>query len=162
MIKWLPLVESESDVIVLGEKAADPIQLASRVALFRADQEVWNYLFRLDYIKQKRLRFTARLHEDIRYVFQALLLARSTKHFDQKVVRKTESPDSITRTLSSQRIDGFLESLLEVLEIYATAGDNLHKYVSRNKIIDGFIGTILYLVAKEKAREGASLLGYLA
>ena len=40
LIKWLPLVESESDVIVLGEKAADPIQLASRVALFRADQEV--------------------------------------------------------------------------------------------------------------------------
>ena len=44
------------------------------------------------------------------------------RHFDQKVVRKTENPDSITRTLSSQRIDGFLESLLEVLEIYATAG----------------------------------------
>jgi wyosine [tRNA(Phe)-imidazoG37] synthetase (radical SAM superfamily) len=148
---------SEIDVIAhsLKFKYENNIResLTKNVFSFKEKQEVFNYVFQRNLLS-KTSKFSDGVHEDIRYVVQLLLAANNIKIIDSKIYDKIQSEDSITKSLNTQRIDGYIQATKEMLYI-----DNPLIISNKEEIVCQCLGTILYLINKSDNK--SDLLDYL-
>ena len=145
----------EIDVIAhsLKFKYEDRDSLTKNVFLFKEKQEVFNYVF------QRRLldkvnKFSDGVHEDIRYVVELILAASNVRVIDAKIYNKTTSSDSITKAFNTQRIDGYITAISEILGI-----NNELVRANAEEIVCQCLGTMLYLINKEADKK--TYLDYL-
>ncbi len=112
--------------------------LITNIVTFKEKQEVFNYLFKRDLISTK---FSDGIHEDIRYVTEILLASTNIKILNSKIYNKIQRNDSITKELTTYRIDGYLSAITEIVNI-----DNPIINELKNEIVTQCLGVILYLI----------------
>jgi hypothetical protein len=112
--------------------------LVTNIVSFKEKQEVFNYLFKRDLISTT---FSDGIHEDIRYVTEILLASANIQILNSKIYNKIQRNDSITKELSTYRIDGYLSAITEIVNIDNPIIDEL-----KNEIVTQCLGVILYLI----------------
>lgn len=145
--------ESENDLIVhsLKLKYKQPninYSLIKNVVSFKEKQEVFNYIFRRKIINNSNIKFSKGLHEDIRYVTQLLLSTDKIEIIDSKIYNKIQRDDSITKELNTNRIDGYINAISEIINI-----DNEIISELKSEIVLQSLGTMLYLINKSNNKE---------
>lgn len=141
------ILNEETDLIVHSVKnkyeSKDKASLIKNVCLFKEKQEVFNYVFRRDLVQNNLINFSDGVHEDIRYVTELLLRSNNINILDVKLYNKITREDSITKVLTTTRIDGYLNSIEEILRL-----NNSMLVELSNDIVTQCLGTILYLIDK--------------
>lgn len=122
--------------------------LVKNVVCFKEKQEVFNYIFRRNIISKSNIKFSKGLHEDIRYVTELLLSTNKIEIIDSKIYNKIERDDSITKQLNTNRIDGYINAISEIIDL-----DNEIIFELKSEIILQSLGTILYLINKSNNKE---------
>jgi glycosyltransferase involved in cell wall biosynthesis len=112
--------------------------LVTNIVSFKEKQEVFNYLFKRDLISTQ---FSDGIHEDIRYVTEILLASINIQILNSKIYNKIQRNDSITKELTIDRIDGYLNAITEIVNIDNPIIDEL-----KNEIVTQCLGVILYLI----------------
>lgn len=112
--------------------------LVTNIVSFKEKQEVFNYLFKRDLISTQ---FSDGVHEDIRYVTEILLASINIQILNSKIYNKIQRNDSITKELTIDRIDGYLNAITEIVNI-----DNPIINELKNEIVTQCLGVILYLI----------------
>lgn len=77
----------------------------------RVDRSVIFHLFRRRFLLDNNIMFRGGLHEDVDYMFHALMRARSVKSIDRQIYRKLDTQGSIVNSLSTRHVDGFFDAL---------------------------------------------------
>lgn len=112
--------------------------LVTNIVSFKEKQEIFNYLFKRDLISTQ---FSDGVHEDIRYVTEILLASINIQILNSKIYNKIQRNDSITKELTIDRIDGYLNAITEIVNI-----DNPIINELKNEIVTQCLGVILYLI----------------
>lgn len=112
--------------------------LITNIVSFKEKQEVFNYLFKRNLISTK---FSDGIHEDIRYITEILLASTNIQILNSKIYNKIQRNDSITKELTIDRIDGYLNAITEIVNIDNPVIDEL-----KNEIVTQCLGVILYLI----------------
>ena len=148
---------SESDVIAHSLKleytTESKSDLVNNVFLFKEKQEVFNYVFKRNISETNGIVFSDGIHEDIRYVVELLLASNNIEIVNSKIYNKIPQEDSITKELTTDRIDGYLKAITEIVHI-----DNSIVYDLRNDIISQCLGVILYLINNSNPIDKSKLL----
>lgn len=157
----LELIQNtKSDVIAHSLKLEYTIEsksdLVSNVFLFKEKQEVFNYLFKRSVIEDNQITFSDGIHEDIRYVVELLLASNDVEILNSKIYNKILQEDSITKKLTTDRINGYITAITEIVNI-----DNKIVYDLRNEIVTQCLGVILYLINNSDLTEKSKLLLHL-
>ena len=151
---------SESDVIAHSLKleytTESKSDLVNNVFLFKEKQEVFNYVFKRNISETNGIVFSDGIHEDIRYVVELLLASNNIEIVNSKIYNKIPQEDSITKELTTDRIDGYLKAITEIVHI-----DNSIVYDLRNDIISQCLGVILYLINNSNPIDKSKLLIHL-
>jgi len=112
--------------------------LITNIVSFKEKQEVFNFLFKRDLISTK---FSDGVHEDIRYITEILLASTNIQILNSKIYNKIQRDDSITKELSIDRINGYINAITEIVNIDNSIIDEL-----KNEIVTQSLGVILYLI----------------
>jgi hypothetical protein len=132
-------------------------QLFRNVLLYRERQEVFNFLFRRDFLTEQKIRFRSGLHEDISFVLAAIYHSKNIIFLNSQVVLKCESEDSITRGMSTSRIDGYMQAYEDTRELLANESSG-----ERQDLIGQFftqqLGIFMWTISSVAEISNASLL----
>lgn len=119
----------------------DKNTLLKNISTFRENQEVFNFLIAKSFLEKSSIRFSDGLHEDIRFLIEMLIADINILILKDIVYKKLTKEDSITFEISKERIDGYLNSIIEIISI----NDEQLNHI-KGEIVTQCIGTILYLI----------------
>lgn len=103
-----PLGQRDDLIRLIGE---DQATVVDDYLLNRIDSSVIFHAFRRDLLSRRNLRFRGGYHEDVDYLFAALLEARGVAILERPLYAKHNRPLSIVNTLSGAHIRGYLAAL---------------------------------------------------
>ena len=131
-------------------------ELLHKVALFKEKQEAFNYVFRKSLLEKHKISFNDGLHEDIPFVVKSLIKAKKVSFIDSQIYIKNKHRNSITSSLTEERIDGYMNSLRELTSLKNISINGIKKEISMQGI-----GVILYLINQETEVTRHKYLEYL-
>lgn len=124
--------------------------LVTEIMRFRERQEVFNFVFSRRLLIEENIRFASGVHEDIRYLFEALSKARRvTVLSNTKVIVKVARAGSITSKLSAERVVGYLRAAREIIDLVASDTRCAAFAAAVPDLVVGAVGVILYLASRE-------------
>lgn len=138
---------SNSDIDIISHSLKhkylkdDKNHLLKNVLLFKEKQEVFNFIFKRKLVDVNNIEFSDGLHEDIKYVVQLIIACNNITILNSKVYKKINREDSVTKNLTEERIDGYLNYLNNIITI-----ENDFIRENKNDIVTQCLGTILYLI----------------
>jgi glycosyltransferase involved in cell wall biosynthesis/organic radical activating enzyme len=106
--------EGRDDLSFIAE--SDKPDLIQAYLLNRIDPSVIYSVFRKDFLIENVLIFREGFHEDVDYMFIALLKAINISIFDKKLYLKNHRPESIVNTFSAKHIEGYFAALKAIAE----------------------------------------------
>lgn len=143
----------------------DPLKKKKKILLnvleFREKQEVFNYFFKTDFLKNNCIKFSRGLHEDIRYVVEAIAYAENILVGEVALHKKIPHPDSITFKFNTERISGYLNSFLESMEVLEKNTLEFHLQYKKDVVFTQYLGVILYLINRSDQVAGIDLIDFL-
>lgn len=101
--------------------------------LNRLDNSVIFHLFRREFLVAQKIHFRGGYHEDVDYLFHALLAARQVTVLAAVLYIKWDTPGSIVNTLGTRHIKGYLKALEAIWEMLSIRGQS-GKFVSELRI----------------------------
>jgi len=96
--------------------------------------------FKKNFLKKNRIKFPKGLHEDIIFIFKSYLLASKIIKFNKILYIKNEVKNSITRTISKNRINDLMDihlKLIKILKQYRYYRSSMLNFAKK-----GFVGYV--------------------
>ena len=97
----------------------DKSEIISQYLQNRIDSHVIGYCFKRNLLQENQLRFRSGFHEDVAFLFSAIICAVKIGITSKPIYTKNSNPTSIINTIGVKHIDGFflcLEDLYGVLK----------------------------------------------
>lgn len=136
-------------------------KIQERVLFFREKQEVFNYVFKREFLLNNNIQFSEGLHEDISYMYQVFANATGLRLLPEAVVLKNSTPGAITSSMTKTRIDGYLKTFLEVIRLSSDHNNTRENFFDASELFSQTLGVILYCIIREDDETASSLLIYL-
>lgn len=119
---------------------------------FHEHQEVFRYIFKKSLLNNNSIIFSEKLHEDIKYIAEAIFKSKNLIIINNEIVIKQKTPGAITEKITTKRIDGYIHAYNETTQIL---GEDFIKKLTNNSFFYQTLGVMLYLISKEKSEENS-------
>lgn len=127
-------------------------EILKNILNFHENQEVFRYIFKKSLLNDNSIIFSENLHEDIRYITEAIFKSKNLAIVNKEIVIKQKTPGSITEKITAQRIDGYIHAYNETIQIL---GKDFIKKLTNNSFFHQTLGVMLYLISKENNKENS-------
>ena len=136
-------------------------KIIEKLLYFREKQEVFNYIFRREFLLSNEIKFSEGFHEDIRYLYQVFSEMSGFHILPRRVVLKRNSEEAITSKMTSARIDGYFRAFLEIIDYASSNRKKLRTPLDVDELFSQTLGVILHCTMQENNQVAAYLLSYL-